>query len=313
MKTGIKKPKPIPGAVVTSRMAKGLQLEVISGEARRRILRLLRKVVRATDAEASGQIELIRKNRIINLANGVLGRPIYVLEMSDWDYDLAEYAWHDGEFEVVLRRPNSTQLAEILVDLVEEQLLSASDVNDILAADQVGFRLVQEGDETSIGLVKFKTLPDDELDDAEHGNVRLLVDRMDRALQDQDWSLALHAAASTLETVAKKTVPNPSVQDQSLGGWFDLYRKHSALAAPLLDTVEAIFKRRNVEPLAGHGSVKNPSITREEAIQVRELTVAFLKLEHTLSEAGVTPVSTSHYKSGQQSGKKAKSKAKAGK
>jgi hypothetical protein len=61
-------------------------------------------------------------------------------------------------------------------------------------------------------------------------------------MQDQDWSLVLHTAASIFEAVAKLVVPSPTVQNQGLWGCFQLYRKHSRLTVPLLDTIEEIFK-----------------------------------------------------------------------
>jgi hypothetical protein len=185
-----------------------------------------------------------------------------------------------------MKRPDTAQLVEILVDLVDEETLSIDDVNAILEADGCGVRLHKHRDSTEVTLVDIAELPDAPLGAGEHANVRKLADRMDRGMQDRDWSLVLHTAASIFETIAKLVVPNPKVQQQSLGSWFALYRKHSRLAAPLLDTIEDIFRRRNIEPLAGHGSVANPSVTEEEAIQVRELTVALVRMERTL--AGVS-------------------------
>ena len=85
-------------------------------------------------------------------------------------------------------------------------------------------------------------------------------------------------------------VANPKVQKQSLGGWFSLYRKQSQLAAPLLDAMEQSFQRRNIEPLAGHGSTFDASVTQEEAIQIRELTIAVVRLERTLATVSLKPV-----------------------
>jgi hypothetical protein len=270
----------VPGAIVNTRTRQQLELEIVSTEARLRFTRLLRKTVKSVTGDA--QIELIRANKIINLANAVLGRPIYALDLSE-DYEPAEYAWHNGELELAMRRPDSAQLFEILVDLVNEQALRSADINAILEADGCGVRIDDDDDGAQVDVVPLADLPEESPDQAEHPNVRKLVERMDRAMQDRDWPLVLHTAASLFETVAKQVVPNPNVQNQSLGSWFSLYRKHSKLAVPLLDTIEDIFKRRNIEPLAGHGSVSDPSITEDEAIQARLLTIVLLRLERALA------------------------------
>jgi hypothetical protein len=263
-----------------------VELEVVSSEARLRLTRLLRASVKSvSESDDSHQIELIRMNRIVNLANTVLGRPIYALELSDWDYFPAEYAWHFAEFELVMRRPDTAQLVEILADLVDQTGLSRSDVNAILESDNVGLRLGSDEDGVTVRLQDLSDVPEAGLEPDAHPNVRGLVERMDRALQDKDWSLVLHTGASIFETVAKEVVPNPNVQQKSLGSWFSAYRNHSHLAAPMLDAAEAIFQRRNVEPLAGHGSVEIPGVTEAEAIQIRELSIAFVRMERLLARA----------------------------
>jgi hypothetical protein len=283
-----KRREAVPGAIFDARARQQLELEVVSTEARLRLTRLLRKAARGTGS-GDPQIELIRANKIINLANAVLARPIYTLDLSE-DYEPAEYAWHNGELELAMRRPDSPQLFEILVDLVDEQALSKADINAILEADGCSVRIDDGDDGAQIELIPLADLPEEPSDHSEHPNVRKLIERMDRAMQDRDWSLVLHTAASVFETIAKQVVPNPNVQNRSLGSWFSLYRNHSKLAVPLLDTIESIFTRRNIEPLAGHGSVSNPSITEDEAIQVRELTIALVRLEHALGSLSLIKV-----------------------
>lgn len=288
MKKKTKKQALPPGAIMSARQRQQLELEVVSSEARLMLTRLLRNKVKSTSSEEGHKIELIWKNQVVNLTSTILGRPIYTLELSDWDYDNAEYAWHNGEFELAMRRPNTPQLFEALIDLVNEGFLSITDVNQILEFDKCGARLDQENDKIVVRLIDLVDLPDETSEKDTHVNIRLLIERMDRALQDKDWPLVLHSGASVFESLAKQTVPNQNIQNQSFGGWFSLYRNHSKLAAPLLDAIKEIFDRRNIEPLAGHGSISNPSITQEEAIQVRVLTIALVRLERTLSEVSVT-------------------------
>lgn len=271
------------GAIMDRRTRARLDLEVVPTRARLRLTRLLRASVKAGSSENAHQIEVIRINQIVNLANTVQGRPIYRLELSDWDYEPAEYAWHFAELELAMRRPDTAELFEILVDLVEQIGLPVDDINGILETEGVGAKLTHVDDGFSVRLVDLNDAPEAELAAGEHVNVRGLIERMDRALQDGDWSLVLHAGASVFESIAKDVVQNPAVQHRSLGSWFSAYRKASKLAAPLLDAAEAIFQRRNVEPLAGHGSIELAGVTEAEAIQIRELSIAIVRMERLLA------------------------------
>jgi hypothetical protein len=213
--------------------------------------------------------------------------------MQDWDYAPAEYAWHQAELELVMRRPDTPQLIATLIDLINSEALSIDDVNEVLDADGVGIRLSEARNGVAVEILEIPDLPVEASSGEGHPNLRRLFERMDRAMQDSDWSLVLHTGASIFETLAKQVVPNPSIQNQSLGGWFSLYRNHSKLAKPLLDVIEEIFKRRNIEPLAGHGSIENPAITQDEAEQVRVLTAALVKLERSFLHPTISATSSS--------------------
>jgi hypothetical protein len=290
MKKIVKRPvKRSTAGLLSRRQREQLEVEVISSEARLKLTRLLRAVVKPiTESDDSHQFQLIKQNQIINLASSILGRKIYVLEMGDWDYAPAEYAWHQAELELVMRRPDTPQLIETLLDLIDAGALTVDSVNEILDADGVGVRFSETRNSATVEILEIPDLPPDDFDGGGHPNLRRLFERMDRAMQDSDWSLVLHTGASIFETLAKQVVPNPNIQHQSLGGWFALYRNHSKLAKPFLDVIEEIFKRRNIEPLAGHGSTQNPAITQDEAEQVRVLTSALVKLERSFLQSTIS-------------------------
>jgi hypothetical protein len=64
----------------------------------------------------------------------------------------------------------------------------------------------------------------------------------------------------------------------------------------LLDTIEDIYKRRNIEPLAGHGNASDPNITREEAVQISTLTRALVRLERELANPVTAKVKSKAHK-----------------
>ena len=228
---------------------------------------------------------LIQLNRCVNVANGVMGRPGYVLESEEF-YEPVEFAWHFGEAELLMLRPSTTQLAEILGDLLQERLLEVDEVNEVLAADGLSFSYGAEDSErdgfgVSIEVLDEISSLDDELE-SDHPNIRALVARMERSLSDSDASAVLHSSASIIETLAKDVVANPNVEDQPLGSFFASYRKSSRLPTEVLDYMHEIYRRRGAEPLAGHGNTKAPSISIEEAVVLSELTKSIVRVERQL-------------------------------
>ena len=85
------------------------------------------------------------------------------------------------------------------------------------------------------------------------------------------------------ETLAKLVFNSPNVENQTLASLFDGYRKRSELPEPLLDYILETYKRRNVEPLAGHGATKPPTVSAKEAAVLVEMTKMCVRLERRLA------------------------------
>jgi hypothetical protein len=257
-----------------------LETEVISNDARLRLTRLMRKACNASDTN----INLIRSNRFINMSRTLLGMTIYRLEPDDLGmYMNEEFGWHLGEAELVMRRPDTAQLVELLGDLLQEGMLDLGTVNEILAEDNVSVRFKTKGFEDDVA-VEFLALDElvDESGEDEHPNIRLLVTRMDEALERSDYPAVLHASASVFETLAKLVFNTPSVENETLGGIFSGYRNRSSLPGPILDFILETYNRRNTEPLAGHGRTKAPTLSAAEAAVLVELTKSCVRLERRL-------------------------------
>lgn len=271
---------------------KKLETEVISNEARLKLTRLMRKRCESNDTN----VNLINRNRSINTARTVLDMPIYRLEPDDWGmYMNEEFGWHIAETELVMRRPDTIQLVEILADFLQQGMLDVSAVNAILIEDNASVRFETSGFDEDIS-VRF--LSDEEIEDesdaAEHPNIRLLTARMENAFEQKDYAGVLHASANIFETLAKLVFGNPNVENQTLASLFDGYRKRSELPEPVLSYILETYKRRNVEPLAGHGATKAPTVTGKEASILIEMTKMCIRLERRLAlqEMDATPVGT---------------------
>ena len=264
---------------LSSRQKKALELEVVSREARLQLTRHIRSLCQSNEIA----IQLIKTNHFINIANTVMGKPIYRLDSDDWgDYQPAEYAWHQGELELILRRPSTIELAAILADFIQSEMLSANIVNNILSEDGCSFIFGERDDQVTVEVAKLSDIPEETLS-GDHPNLRKLVERMDRAVKDKDPSAVLHTAASIIETLAKDVLADAKIENQSLGAFFDKYRNVSHLPDAILDYMIDIFKSRNITPLAGHGNTTPPKIKMKQMVPVAELTKAFVRTERRLA------------------------------
>jgi hypothetical protein len=225
------------------------------------------------------------------MANQVLGKPIYTLEGGDWgEYHPAEHAWHHGQRELIMRLPTTSQLAEILADYLQRGMMNGTQVNAILTDYNCGFRFNDISDNEfvniDITIVAPDSIPDADLT-KDHPNVRKLVLRMETALSTQDFAGVLHASASILETLAKDVMQSSTVNDQPLGAFFAGYRKKSLLPEPVLDYMMEVYKARNKEPLAGHGSLTLPTVDTVQAVVLCELTKSIVRIERSLAEQAI--------------------------
>lgn len=202
----------------------------------------------------------------------------------DGEYQPAESAWHNGELEMVMHRPNTVELVETIGDLIRDGALILEDINEILEEENLTFRFERKHLSENI-CVQILSIDDiaDKGAQVEHPNIRKLVDRMDRALEVNDMGSVLHASASIFETLAKDVVKVKSVQNQTLASFFERYKKDSKLPVPVLDYILNIYNLRSTEPLAGHGSLLPSNITKEGAIFLLEMTKAFVRIERKLA------------------------------
>ncbi|MBD2251940.1 hypothetical protein [Nostoc parmelioides] len=253
-----------------------LEYEVVSTELRVHLIRLLSQGIK-------GEWTIVIQNHLINKARSFIGLPIYVLESDIMgEYEPQEYAWHNGEFELLLRRFNTTEIVEFLGFLIEEGFFTVEEINDLLVKDGLSFYF----ERTIIDKIKVCLTPLDDIseqEEREHPNIRVLVRRMEDALKREDCAGVLHTSASIFETLAKDIIGIPSVQNQTLKSFFERYRNDSKLPDEILNYILDLYNSRNTTPLAGHGSTKNPEISKDQATILSEMTKAFVKIEYKLN------------------------------
>lgn len=264
-----------------------LELEIVSQDLKTYLTRELEGQI---ESDEFPEHDIIRQNRLINKSRSLAGLPVYVLEGdSDGYFHPAENAWHNGEFQLVFRRLNTTQFIEFMGDLIQEEFFEKDEINKYLERDNVSFRFETNDN----GELAVEVLPLDKIESEsppEHPNIRVVASRMDDALKRDDYAGVLHASAVIFETMAKDIVGIPTVQNQTLKSFFERYRKDSLLPNEILDFILNVYDSRSTEPLAGHGSTEAPEITREIAIVLSEMTKAFVKIEYTLHrEVSVKP------------------------
>lgn len=262
-----------------------LEYEIISDETRLKLTRLIRSQSKAED----DNFQIFKQNRFINIANANMGKKIYVLISDDsGDYPVQEHAWHNGEIELIMRRPDTIKLVETLADMLQENLLDCSTVNEILNEDgcSVSFEKASVNNLIKVHVLEIGKLEETEQDN--HPNIRLLVNRMDKALSNNDYSAVLHASASVLETLAKLVVGQSTFENKPLGSFFERYRKDSSLPSPLIDYILEIYNKRNVVPTAGHGGTVSPEVNNKEAVILAEMAKTFVRIERRISRESMS-------------------------
>lgn len=266
---------------LTEEDVKLLEFEVISQALRNY---LTRKLVKWAEESDDDYTILFRKNRLINRSHIISGREIYVLEADDMgEYWPQEMGWHDGEFLLIFRQLSTIEFAEFICELLECEYLEVDEMNALLEKDGLSFRFVESGSNVfSIEVSPIEDMEEAEADIGEHPNIRVLIHRMNSALQKTDYAGVIQASASIFETLAKDIVGISSVQNQTLKSFFARYRKDSSLPEEVLDYILETYESRNVTPLAGHGSTEIPSTTQEQAVVLAEMTRAFVRCEYKM-------------------------------
>lgn len=120
----------------------------------------------------------------------------------------------------------------------------------------------------------------------QHPNIQILLRRMDRDLAAKDYSGVLHSSASIFETLAKETVKLPTIQNQTLAAFFDRFKKDVNLPDEIADYILKVYKKRNTEPLAGHGSLDSSTVDKKDAIAIAELTKAIIRIQKIFISSG---------------------------
>ena len=255
-----------------------LEYEIISDKCRLNIVRLFR----CKTKHPNSNCEIVLQNRIINIARQVEGFSVYRLESDEeGNYYPSEIAWHNGELELITRRQTVVELIETLCDLIVNDIIFDYEVNDLFDGENLGITLKKQDNDVIVEILDVYELDDDKL--PEHPNIRTLVKRMDDLLSISDYSGVLHASASIFETMGKIIVNKDTTRNQTFGSFQESYRKKTKLPDSIFDYVIETYKKRNTEPLAGHGSIYLPTITKEEAVCLVEMTKAFIKIERKLS------------------------------
>jgi len=255
-----------------------LEFIEFSHKLRLNFTRLLREASNYDTADG----RIVRQNAIVNIANNLLGRTLYELVAEDADYYYpSEHGWHFSQIEMIFRVADTWEAVEILADLILGGWIDDQDVNRQMEKFKMPIHYRLSSGDIYVEVDDFQELK--EKDQGEKSpNIKLLVERMNLAIKNQDAPAALHASASIYETLAKEVVGVASVEKETFGGFIDRYKKDSLLPEAIVDYMLEIYKKRNSEPLASHGSTQESKLSIEEAIIFSEFTKAIVKAEWAL-------------------------------
>ena len=217
--------------------------------------------------------------RIVNLANNLSERKFFDLDTDQFDdYFPEDVARLETEFMICIRRLNPIQFIEFLGTVVEYEYIDINDANIILK--EINSSVAIELDTTGHLSISILPMADKSaLDNDASPNLRTILRRMDSYLNDEDYAAILLNSAMAIEFISKQIYGSSKIYNQSFGSYFEGYKNKTTLPEPIIDWMLQIYKRRNTEPLASHGSPLPPSITCEEASLIAEMTKAFIRYE----------------------------------
>ena len=217
--------------------------------------------------------------RIANLANNLSERKFFDLDTDQFDdYFPEDVARLETEFMICIRRLNPIQFIEFLGSVVEYEYIDINDANIILK--EINSSVAIELDTTGHLSISILPMADKSaLDNDTSPNLRTILRRMDSYLNDEDYAAVLLNSAMAIEFISKQIYGSSKIYNQSFGSYFEGYKNKTTLPEPIIDWMLQIYKRRNTEPLASHGSPLPPSITCEEASLIAEMTKAFIRYE----------------------------------
>ena len=179
---------------------------------------------------------------------------------------------------ICIRRLNPIQFIEFLATVVELGYIKVDDANAILKEANSSVT-IKSDDSGRVSTSTTSTAGQFTLDNDASPNLRTLVSRMDRYLNDEDYAAVLSNSAMAIELISKEIYGSAKIYNESFGSYFEGYKNKTTLPEPVIDWMLQIYKRRNIEPLAAHGSPLPPSITCEEASLIAEMTKAFIRYE----------------------------------
>lgn len=175
---------------------------------------------------------------------------------------------------------SSVEICNILCELILNNIMDHETVNAILESGNCSFHILNDEGFPYIELIEEVDFEGTNSNAPE--SIRLVHDRMTYAFKQGDYGGVLHAAASIGEAIAKSQTSNPNVENQPLGGWVQQFKNTSRLPTALNDLIEEVYQNRNVIPNAGHGSMSDSGVSKNDAAEVMCIMSAALRLNTIL-------------------------------
>ena len=254
---------------LTKEQIKELEFEEIPKQAKTDLTRLVRQTI--NDNYFLGL-------RYVNMKETILGKRITEPVFDDYVESLTESLtlYVISSIENIFNNLELYEIVELLFDYIQADLININSVNNIFKEYEVP--VLFEQDWRNHLSIKTENLKDIPILENEHPNVKKLISRMDSSFANDDYTGVLHASASVYETLVKDISGEPKFQKMSLGQILNDSQFSLNIPEQIIDYIREIFKKRNTVPTAGHGGTSIPTITKEEAIVIREFTKTIVRV-----------------------------------
>lgn len=225
--------------------------------------------------------DFLRSIESLNIAHQVLGKVIVEIPLSDESvfYDSITGASVRSMIEGIVAGISAREYFEIVGDFICEGIFTLDEVNKMLEKNDSSVRYYLK-DETLKISFSYKEDSADEIDRV--ANVGTLFNRIESAMERADYAEVLHASASIFETIMRDVMNIPGNKMTFDSMMKNGFKEKSGLPEWVTDQMNKIYIDRGRKPIAAHGAVEEPGLTRRDAMEIVEFTKMVVKMQRDI-------------------------------
>ena len=225
--------------------------------------------------------DLYRAIQAINLSHHVTGETVYLVPedlLSVADSTVLENI--RSMVELIFVGITTRQFVEIVGDFISEGIFACEDINSVL--EQNG-QMIHFQIDKRMSVLRAELLPAADVKEATNRvpNIKMLFERMNDDFARTDYGAVLHTSVTIFETLMKdklQRAKNKGTLDKMLRP----YCEAIGLPGEIQNYLKNQYIERNKRPLAGHGSIEDANLSKQDAIIIIEMAKMIVRIHMQL-------------------------------